>query len=180
MKKILLIAVAAFVSVSAFAQGTVNFSNLGRPIMTADGSTGAGAAVPAGNAFMAALFYAPPGTTDMNAFMQVGAAANFIAAGTIVGGTRTAPVTPAGAAAAFQIRVWEVATGADYDSATHRGASNIVEGNTGNPEAIPPGTPLNLVAAGLTGFQMEILPEPSVIALGALGAGALLLLRRRK
>jgi len=175
MKKILLIAVAAFVSVSAFAQGTVNFSNLGRNITTSTGVN-----VPAGATFMGALYFAPAGVTDESAFMQVGATATFLAAGTIVGGTRTAPVTPAGAVANFQIRVWEVATGANFDAATHRGKSIIVTGATGNPTAVPPGTPLNLVAAGLTAFQMQIVPEPSVFALGALGAGALLLLRRRK
>jgi len=34
--------------------------------------------------------------------------------------------------------------------------------------------------AGLQSFQLHTVPEPSVIALGALGAGCLLLLRRRK
>lgn len=39
-------------------------------------------------------------------------------------------------------------------------------------------TPPNLV--GLTSFNLFIVPEPSVIALGVLGVGALLLFRRRK
>jgi hypothetical protein len=169
MKKILLIAVAAFVSVSVYAQGTVNFSNIGGSVTAAPEK--GGAPVPNGSEYMAALYWAPAGVTDFGAFMQVGAAATFLAPGTIVGGTRTAPVTPAGAEANFQIRVWEVA------DANHIGESAIVSVVTGNPNAIPPGTPGSL---GPLSVQMRIVPEPSVIALGALGAGALLLLRRRK
>jgi hypothetical protein len=175
MKKILLIAVAAFVSVSVYAQGTVDFANIGGQIRLAP-EMGGGPA-PAGASIMAALYWAPDGVTDNAAFMQVGASANLLAPGTVVGGTRTAPVTPPGATANFQIRAWEVASGATFDEATHRGISDIVSVATGNPTVTPPGVPGSL---GALSVQMAIVPEPSVIALGALGAGALLLLRRRK
>lgn len=42
----------------------------------------------------------------------------------------------------------------------------------------PPGTPTKLV--GLESFNLAVVPEPSVIALGVLGVGALVLFRRRK
>ena len=74
------------------------------------------------------------------------------------------------AVANFLIRAWEVA-----DPAGHFGESDIITVATGNPDAIPAGTPGSL---GAVSFQL--VPEPSVFALGALGAGALLLLRRRR
>jgi hypothetical protein len=177
MKKILLIAVAAFVSVSVYAQGTVNFSNIGRQVLQAPEK--GGGVVPAGAGFMAALYWAAAGVTDESAFMQIGAAATFLAPGTIVAGTRTAPVTPPGASANFQVRVWEVA------DPNHVGKSAILTVDSGDPTTVPPGTPGSLTGTApgqgnLQNIQMEIVPEPSVIALGALGAGALLLLRRRK
>ena len=96
MRKLLLVAVAAFVSVSAYAQGTVNFSTLGKMI-TLSHCEGGGP-VPAGATYMAALYFAPAGVLDPSMFMQVGAAATFLAPGIIVAGTRIAPVSPPGVA----------------------------------------------------------------------------------
>lgn len=53
---------------------------------------------------------------------------------------------------------------------------------TGNPTTTPPGTAGTLVtgAAGYAGLVLAPVPEPSTIALGGLGAAALLMFRRRK
>jgi hypothetical protein len=48
------------------------------------------------------------------------------------------------------------------------------------PDQLGGGTTLPPTLVGLQSFQLHTVPEPSVIALGALGAGCLLLLRRRK
>jgi len=91
----------------------------------------------------------------------------------------------------FQVRVWDTKNGAIADWATltrpenngvFRGFSDAFFldkqlGLTAQPPD-PPNTPPNLV--GLQSFNVFIVPEPSVIALGVLGAGCLFLLRRRK
>jgi hypothetical protein len=169
MKKILLIAVAAFISVSVYAQGTLNFSTVGAPGVLQAVEKG-GLAVPAGATFQAGLFFAPAGVTDDSMFMQVGAPGSFISGGRVFAGTRE---TPSSGTFNFQVRVWEVA------DPNHKGSSSIFAITTGNPNGTPATPPANIVP-GFDGIQMSVVPEPSVIALGALGAGALLMLRRRK
>jgi hypothetical protein len=48
---------------------------------------------------------------------------------------------------------------------------------TGNPDAIPPTVAANLV--GLQGFEIPIIPEPSIAAVGLLGASLLLICRKK-
>lgn len=62
--------------------------------------------------------------------------------------------------------------GADFDSSTLRGESNDVTLSLGGGGTL---LPANMV--GLEGF--EVVPEPSTIALGILGAAALLIRRRK-
>jgi hypothetical protein len=103
------------------------------------------------------------------------------------GGGRTIPtITPAGGFGLFQVRVWDSRAGADFNaaqasgnSAFQSGYSSVLRVDTADPTTTPPGTPASL---GMPSFGMSpipIVPEPSVIALGVLGAGALLMLRRR-
>jgi hypothetical protein len=108
-----------------------------------------------------------------------------------------APIVPGVAAgtsdrAKFQLRVWDNRGGTItswdqlYDATTGaanqanagvaRGWSTVFAVNAGLGGGT--GTPPNLV--GLESFQLFIVPEPSTIALGVLGAGCLFLLRRRK
>ena len=88
--------------------------------------------------------------------------------------------------ATFQVRVWDSRGGTVTtwnevmaDNSIPRGYSTVFDlpyelGEFGAPPSFPP----NL--EGLQSFQLFFLvPEPSVIALGALGAGWLFLLRRR-
>jgi len=85
--------------------------------------------------------------------------------------------------ATFQVRVWDSRQGTITtwdqvlaDNTIARGWSTLFT----VPYALTttPNTPPNL--EGLQSFQLFTVPEPSVIALGVLGAGCLLLLRRRK
>jgi len=161
------------------AQGTVNFSNIGgAPVTDAFGvrlpSTG----------YMVALYYAPEGETDPGFFMQVGASTGFLGSGLFLGGTRTAPVSPPGGVANFQVRAWSTQFGATtYEEAlsqgfTDVGSSAIVTVKTGNPLNIPPDLPANLVVAGLQGFcvgGLGCVPEPGMLSLLSL-PGAMLLL----
>jgi len=91
------------------------------------------------------------------------------------------------------IRVWDNRGGTItswdqlYDAAT--GAANLNNGTVQRGESLPfvdsdqlgGGTVLPPTLRGLQSFQLyEVVPEPSTIALGILGAGCLFLLRRRK
>jgi hypothetical protein len=173
MKKLLVTLAAVLISASSFAQGTVNFNN--RNLTRPDGTT----------------YHAPIlGNT-------VGATAQLVQIG--AGGAVT-PLTPThtfraapnnqfltgnliveipGVAAGtvgtvVRMRAWQ---GASYDAAAEKGESaNITLGALGGtPASGPPLTPPNL--DGLESFT--VVPEPSTIALGVLGAAALLLRRRK-
>jgi hypothetical protein len=187
MKKLLITAAAVLATLNMYAQGTVNFGNgsASRIFVDAVGGTAASAAL----GYAAALYYAPDGTTDESAFIQLGGAATTFTGGIVAGGTRTAPTATPGGFGMFQIRAWTTAYANSYEAAllaprtdglNKAGKGNIVRIDTANPLATPspePAVPLT----GLTAFAVTpIVPEPSAIALGILGAGALLLLRRRK
>lgn len=94
-----------------------------------------------------------------------------------------APVVPGatgGAQATFDLRVWDNRNNTITTWAQVMADLTILHGSSGNfttATADPPTTPPNLV--GLTSFNVFAAPEPSVIALGALGLGALLLRRRK-
>jgi len=176
---------ACLATLSALAQGTVNFQNriagtLDAPVRNVDGtSLGAG--------YFAQLW----GGASAGSLTAMGAVAQFISnpttqlgTGYFVGGERTVTgITPAGGAAFIQVRAWYGGpTGAiqDWATALSSGVANGQSGvvnltATGNPTSSPPGTPVNMI--GLTGFSL--VPEPGTYALLALGAGALFLRRRK-
>ena len=196
MNKLLLLSAAIFASINVYGQGTVNFGN---NAATAVMNSVTGARIAKGNEFTAQLWYAPDRGTapDASAMIALGATTGISPiAGLITGGTRTTPTlanggTAGGGNAYFQIRIWETAYGATFATAVTTvlngrlaigGTSSIFKVATGDPGAIPPGTPGALTApGGLTAFNVDqIIPEPSIIGLGLLGAGSLLFLRRRK
>ena len=96
------------------------------------------------------------------------------AAGTWQGGTRVLTGFAAGEVAVLQVRVWDSSTGADYASASVRGQSITFTYAVPAAGSLPTATYIE----GLRSFSL--VPEPSVIGLGVIGAGALFLLRRRK
>lgn len=190
MKKLLLGACSVLASASLFAQGTVNFAN-NNATAVYDNLTGN--KVMAGNTFQAGLYWAVDGTADENLFVQIGAATNIQPLeGLYSGGTRTTPNnTPGGGAAMFQVRVWETAYGNSYEAVLANGTqqngrlglagkSNVMRVVTGAPSGTPPSVPTSLIANGLQGFTVDVVPEPSVIGLACLGAAAFFGLRRRK
>jgi len=97
-------------------------------------------------------------------------------------------VIDANGRATFQVRVWDSRGGTittwdqvllPQNNDVARGYSTLFAspyelGGFGSPPSSAP----NL--EGLQSFQLFVVPEPSVIALGVLGAGCLFLLRRRK
>lgn len=190
MKKAILTLVASCIGVSLFAQGTVNFGNIGTG--TAISNITTLLPVPSGTQFKAALYYLPDqvDTPTAAAFDQarnvLGATVtSFSLAGQFAGGTRTTPPSTPGAGFAwFQVRAWSAAY-ATYEDAiasglatTFAGTSAALRSKTGDPaNAVPP---VSLVSSGLKGFYVVPVPEPAAIGLGLLGIGALVLLRRRK
>jgi hypothetical protein len=201
MKKVILTACALCCAASVFAQGTVILNNrvtgtLVAPIYgpnPANVMQGLSGNSPTGT---------PAGTTDYTGFpllsgpnwvgqlwaapttagplvaqgtpsaFRTGAAAGFISPATV---TLTGIAADA-ASAAFQLRVWDTTSGADYAGALIRGESPVFTvnaiGGTLNPAP---------VLSGLVSFNaVGPIPEPSTFALAGLGAAALLIFRRRQ
>ncbi len=173
MKKILLIAAAMVMAAGAYAQGTLNFSNrvtasgIDAPIFAPDGTTKL-----AGSQYKAVLFV--NGSTTPVA----GVAADFrtgAGAGYFIGQTVTLTGVAAGSSVSVIVGAFDSSTGADYASAKIKGQSGAINVTTGGAGA-PPSLPADLV--GLKSFNVQV-PEPTTIALGVLGAAALLLRRRK-
>jgi len=188
MKKLTLIAASLIAALNIYAQGDVIFDNFGGGVVRnnrtgADVTVGDGVVVQLYASMTANGTFAPV----PNSVFQVGV----IGDGFFDGGVVRIPssIIGAGGAAFMEVRAWESAYGATYEEAIAaaamggrpalRGISNrFTVGATGNPNASPPGTPVPLSDL-VPGFSVNV-PEPSVIALGLIGAGALLVLRRRK
>lgn len=153
-------------TLAAFGQGQVNFDNLvvGYPIILPDG-TGPGAAG------KAQLYLRSSG----GSYSPVGPIQGFLtsspeAAKYIVQTVVTIPGIDIGQMATLQIRSW-ADSAPTWDASSIRGSSSDVTVTLGGGTIVPP----NL--DGLNGFLL--VPEPSALALGALGVG-LLCFRSRK
>jgi hypothetical protein len=174
MKKIILAAAAVLVSVAAFAQGTVVFNNkvgtdVVARVLLPDGVTGAGAG------YTAQLYGGPAGgavsaLTPTTTFRTSSAAAQ----GYVNGVEVAVPGVAAGSQADIIMKAYD---GASFEASKISGIS----GESGKITiALGGGTlpPANLT--GLKGFTMTAaIPEPSTIAFAVIGAGALLLRRRK-
>lgn len=169
MKKLIIAFAALMVTVAAFGQGAVVFNNRVPPdinarVLMPDGVTGVGAG------FTAQLFGGAAGTAvgQLTALTPT----TTFRTGNAAGYVNPVDVTVTGVAAGAQATlVMRAFNGADYASSTIRGESNPITITLGGG-TLPP--------ANLTGLQgFTLVPEPSTIALGVLGA-ALLLFRRRK
>jgi hypothetical protein len=188
MKKtaiILSFAVAAF-AVQAQQSISFNNNNLGTPrLVTFDSSFGALAGsgvrngVADGASFVAQLFQ-----VDGAALTPIGATANFRVAttsspGTWSGGTRTLAGVTQGAELNLQVRAWDAAF-ASYDAAlaAGKGAGQSAVFTFKDALSSPPGAADNFMV-NFQGFTISQVPEPSTIALGALGVAGLLFFRRK-
>lgn len=183
MKHCLATLAALSVAASAFAQGTVNFVN--RIPGTIDNGrvlydTGGGVTSPADDRFVAQLYASAPGGTLAAVGAPIVFRANSDAAkGYWVGEARTIPGVAENGSADVRVAAWAVALGATFEAAQAAG-----QGGWGLSDKITVTTGGGLTPpqalVGLTGFTIAtIVPEPSIAALGLLGAG-LLLIRRKK
>lgn len=165
-------------TMAALAQGQLNFSNyvpaagINAPIFDVDGTTKA-----EGPDIVAQLYWG----TAADSLAPVGDAVPLLSgagAGYFVGGARTVDV-PGKTDIFVQVKAWETKGGTytSYEDAVPSGAkygeSNILQVTVQEAPFLPP----NL--DGLESFSLTVIPEPSTIALGLLGAAALLLRRRK-
>lgn len=209
MKKIIVTTLAVVVAVGAFAQGTITLNNrvsgvLVVPIYNPDplniqrsvqgnattngGSTDwTGFTGVSGTNFTAQLFGGPQGTAFdslqpvlPSTPFRTGAAAGYFspATGTVPGVGST---VNGGGIATLQLRAWDNQGGTITSWAQVLGNPTILHGSSPTFDSQPLGggliTSPNLI--GLQSFNLFAVPEPSVIALGVLGVGALLLRRRK-
>jgi hypothetical protein len=180
MKKLLITLAAVLVSASTFAQGTIKFNNrltgqVDAPVSYLTPATGVGSQAGA----MAQLYLIPASgpavaLTPATTFRTTSAAAMFYVneptSGIVV------PGVPAGSTANIQLRAWFGAASYEAASPLQRGESNIIPVSLGGTPAV--GAPIpDAVLTGLQGFT--IVPEPSTVAFGILGAAALLFRRRK-
>lgn len=195
MKKLTITAVALLACVSVYAQGTVLFQNSATTQVRTN-AAGGGGLLPTGTTFLLDLYWAADGADPGNdGMIRISdAATGLFGPGRYNGGVETTPAgvpptgTPGGGFAWFQVRAWESAFGSTHEAAkanavpqngrlAYVGTSNRFRIQTGAPPG--PAAPLVQVG-GLAAFDVSIVPEPSAIALGLLGLGSLLMLRRRK
>jgi len=184
MKSIVLALMTALLATgSAFAQGTINFSTKITGTVDAQVMYGVpgGASTAADGTYVGQLYAGNPG----GALTAVGTAVPFRTGsgqGYITAGGKVAvPGIAGGSTASIELRAWKSSLGSTYEAALAAGGGNdvgksspisIVLGGGGTP----PAPDANL--AGLTGFVIPV-PEPTIAALGLLGAG-LLVIRRKK
>jgi len=207
LKKFIVTMALVGVTAASYGQGTVNFETAnigaGARIMQPDKTTPA-----FGNGWFAQLYAAAGSAAAETALAKVGNPVNLrgaSATSTVAGYVQTfgatskgvdvdpvVVVTPtAGGPATVQLRAWN--SGFDtYELAEAAGklpgAAATTQWGKSAPITIaatggggsPPGLPADLTGLGLTQLQGAIVPEPTTIALGALGAAALLFARRRK
>jgi hypothetical protein len=191
MKKILLTTILAGSSLAAFGQGGVVIANGNNNSAHWNLVTSTGAAAPIGTDVQLLWF-------NGSSFQVVGTVLTTTAgnAGTFAPngglyftGTQTTQLPTYAATGTFEVQGW---TGgfANYAAAVAGGAYvgqtasfTAAEANLGTT---PAGTPGSITPSGAaTGTQWNgdlvlVVPEPSTIALGGLGAAALLLFRRKK
>jgi len=174
MKKLLIALAAVVITASSYGQGQVWFANrvtgvLDAPVKVVGTETGPGAGYTA-QLFLqgagGALTPLTPPATFRDPLPTAPTASQYWP-----GTTVDVPVA-AGANATFVIRAWQTSAGS-YDAALSKGQSDAFTVAVGGG-TLPPA---NLTT--LTAFTVTPVPEPTVIALGVLGAAAFMLRRRK-
>lgn len=190
MNKTLITIAALFAAASTFAQGTLLFNTKSGTAVNAQVTYAGPPVINANGDFLGQLYWSNVGA---NTWSPVGAnPLSFIASGAgqgyIIGGSQSIPGKGGGDKVDLQFRGWAGATIAGGSASwpgpatggTGPGYASTALNNfgLGGDVAGQPPVPAPLLN-GLQGFQIPTVPEPSFAALGLLGAG-LLLIRRKK
>jgi hypothetical protein len=180
MKKLLIALAAVFITVASYGQGQVVFANKVGTAVDAPVFLGVGGTTGPGVNYSAQLYLQNADSsltalTPASTFRAAGVGAAAIADRYWVNQTVDVPLAP-GANGTFVVRAWLTSLGS-FDAA--KTAGHDYGQSAAVTVAVGGGTlpPSNLV--GLQGFNVITVPEPTIIALGALGASALLLRRRK-
>jgi len=179
MKKLIVAAALGVFAVGALAQGQFNFGNkntISTPPIDGRVSDGAGNFL-AGTAYWAQAYVKLVGADD-SSYAPVGTAVNFRTGnntGYIVTGTVTTGFA-GGTEVDVQMRAWAAAGGTSYEAARDGGFLYGFSNPVKLTVAVAPNLPQDMI--GLQSFNLQIIPEPSTLALGLLGAAAFFLRRR--
>jgi hypothetical protein len=180
MKKLLIALAAVMITAATYGQGQVVFANRVTGVFDAPVTVlGSNPLRGPGSAFSAQLYLQPAGggalvpLTPIATFRDAGTGAAAVADRYWPQVAVDVPGVAAGGNATFVVRAWQTSLGTYDQAALARGESAAFTAPVGGG-TLPP---TNL--ATMQAFTVTIIPEPSVIALGVLGASALLLRRRK-
>lgn len=202
MKKLLLLATLLGTAASAFAQGQLSFRNNANTAFyiytntatrSLDGQLSSTRLMAYGANSVRIGLYASttPGALE-GSLTLVGLATNsatlngrFLGASPLV----LPAGYPSGTPITFQVRAWSLAGGMSYEEAVLSSLLNPLDIALGvstigtmtpNADPAPPAAIFGTTAGLIQGFEIRPVPEPSSIALGLLGLGAIALFRRKK
>lgn len=198
MKKLVITMALAAMTAVSYGQGTVAFSNgATSPVRLVDAG-GTTNTAPIGLAVNYGLFYGPTsGSLTLSATLgnPSTTTAGIIWVGSAASTSYALAGTAGGQTPFIQFRGWSSSFGSNWQAAQAAflaGTPGVIFGETvilqsgALTEAPTAGTPIWQSAAGTNPNRFTPLvlftavPEPSTIALGILGAGSLLFLRRKK
>jgi len=193
MKKLLAAIAILAVAVTTYGQGRVNFSNGSTTAITTNNLAGTTGQISGAGNFYFGLYMGPSGSTE-GSLQLVILATNTALAGRLSGGN-PAPL-PGGygdgsiaTPLVYQIRGWSSFAGLSYEAAqSYNGSAGVAyTGKSALGSVTPTTSPTAAAvlfgtgAGNVGGFELAPpVPEPSSIALGLLGLGAVALIRRRK
>jgi len=177
MNKLILTALGMVAALSAYAQGTFNASNNYIPtggsakafVLGLDGKALAKANGKVEILAKDGTVLSPNGSSGVSLTLD----GLFFINGLIV------PNVATGGSADITVRAWDVTTGATYDAATTRGSVAVSVTSLGGGTT-PPATFAG--NSNFTGLQLQgtVVPEPTTVALAALGVAGLFVAARRK
>jgi len=196
MKKLItIVAGVLLVSFSALAQGTILLSNFGAGFTGSGVKDVSGTLIPAGSSQYTIELLAGTAAGSLTPLPTPITTTTWVGNGWFGVGDpqKVLPGFAAGSFPFFQLRAWNNTGGiTDYASALAAGKAyelstpfQLIAGGglngLGNPTASPPilAGPLFGMPAGYQFTPVNVVPEPSTILLGILGAAALLLRSRK-
>jgi hypothetical protein len=184
MKKLILCAAMIASAATTFGQGQVGFANNANQTITNSVTTLAAAGGAAQDDTQVALYVGNVGDA-VSSLQLIGNPTNCFAPGRFNGGTRT--LTGWTGTVQLQVRAWlSTIVYSSYEAAVAGGFGGDggvllgVSAPVSYALSIAPSPVVSIGNAGLTPIVLNPVPEPSSIALGLLGLGAVALFRRRK
>ena len=182
MKKLIIAFAAVLVTAAtSFAQGELNFSTRntlagvnGPVVFAADPTRGPGPLWNADLVLVGAGGVETPIASSLTTFQAPGPGAASVLERYVSPLVVSIPGSPAGSTVTLRMRAWETAAGSFANAALGKAGISAPFQVTLTAAPNPPAD----LPASFTGFQIPV-PEPSTIALGVLGAAALLIRRRK-